>query len=172
MPINHPKRLPHAHPPAGFSLVEALLAAAILAVLTVAALQLFANLGRSHANLAGDDIAEQLVLDMILEIKQKAYADPDSPTSFGLEPGESLPRDTFDDVDDYFQYVATTPCLPDGAAYPQAEGLTRTVTVRRVAANDFSQTVSADEGFKEVTITVAKGQNLLAQHAYVIPYTP
>ncbi|GEM_PF-2183537 len=122
--------------------------------------------------LADADIADQLVLDMILEIKQKAYADPDSPTSFGLEPGESLPRDTFDDVDDYFQYHTTTPCLPNGAPYPQAAALTRAVTVRRVAANDFSQTVSADEGFKEVTITVAKGQSLLAQHAYVIPYTP
>ena len=138
----------------------------------VAALQLFGNLGRSRSHLAAADLADQLALDMILEIKNKTYTDPDLPTSFGLEPGETAPRTTFDDIDDYFNWSACPPCLPDGTPYPQAANLTRAVAVRRVAANDFTQTVGSDEGFKEIAISITRGPTLLARHTYVIPNTP
>ena len=157
----------------GVSYVEVIVVVVVVAVLLVPALHLLGNLGQSRRNTLDKDTAESLALDMIQEIKQQHYRDPTAPAGFGIESGEQQNRRvTFDDVDDYNDWTAGPPKSPDGQPYTQYPNLTRAVTVRYVAAADFTLTAAEDQGFKEVVITVTSNKAVLAQQTYVIPDAP
>jgi len=148
------------------------MAGVILSGLLVAAVGLFANLGRSRQTLLDADVAADLAVSLMEEIKQQAYADP-TQSGFGPEPGEAgLTRALFDDVDDYHNWTETPPQDRLGNALPRGAGLTRSVQVRYVAANDFTKTAAADEGFKEVQIAVRRGGPTLARQTYVVADVP
>jgi len=157
----------------GFSYVEVLLTSVIISILLVSAVRLFGNIGRSRASAFGRDIAAHLAIEMIEEIRQQSYQDPQSPGAFGREAGETaLMRSTFDDIDDYDGWSSSPPIDRTGQPYSNYDYLTRSVAVRYVQADDFTQeTEDEDEGFKEVTITVSHAENILAQQIYVIADT-
>jgi len=153
----------------GFSYVEVLLCSVIISIILVSGLRLFGNLGRSRQVLLDQSSADFLALQMIEEIKQQFYKDPDGSSVFGRELDESAPdRSDFDDVDDYHNFSNCPPEQRNGDALTQYGVFTRAVSVRYVAADDFIQTAVSDEGFKEVTITVSRSGQILAQQIYVI----
>jgi len=152
----------------GFSYVEVMISMVIISVLLVASLRLFANLGRSRQHTLDRDNAAWLAVEMIQEIKQQDYNDPCA-AAFGPELGEStLSRSDFDDIDDYDGWTASPPQDPRGTPLTQYPDLTRSVAVRFVTANDFNQTAATDEGFKEVTISLARGGSIVTVQKYVI----
>ena len=156
----------------GFSYVEVLLAAMIMSILMVSAVRLFGNLGRSGRDTTDQAAAAELAIQMIEEIKSQQYKDPNAANEFG--PGANETGETrigFDDIDDYQGWSACPVETRRGGAYDEYPHLTRSVTVRHVAADDFTHTVSDDQGFKEVTITVSNGELTLAQQKYVIANT-
>ena len=154
----------------GLSYVEVLLAAVILSVLIASAVQLFGNLARSQSTVTDQDGAEFLALEMTREITRRYYADPDMNRVLGVEADEIGPdRTLWDDLDDYYKLNNCPPMDRWNAPYKNLAHLTRTVNVQYVAANDFTQTVADDQGFRAVTITVSHGPKIYAQHTYVIP---
>ena len=153
----------------GFSYVEVLLCSVIISIILVSGLRLFGNLGRSRQVLLDQSSADFLALQMVEEIKQQFYRDPDGSSVFGREPDETAAdRNDFDDVDDYHNFSDCPPRQRDGNALTQYNVFTRAVSVRYVAADDFIQTAVSDEGFKEVTITISRSGQILAQQIYVL----
>jgi len=141
----------------GFSYVEVLLASVIMSVLLVSGLKLFTNLGWSQQATASREEAGFLVINMFEEIKRQAYKDPTATDdTLGREVGESATsRENYNDIDDYQNWSATPPEDQAGQPYDQYSHLTRSVSIRYVRATDFSQP-AANEGFKEVTITISR----------------
>jgi MSHA pilin protein MshD len=153
----------------GFSYVEVLLCSVIISIILVSGLRLFGNLGRSQQVLLDQSSADFLALQMVEEIKQQFYEDPDGSIVFGREPEESaVDRSDFDDVDDYHDFSDYPPKRRNGAVLSQYDDFTRAVSVRYVTADDFTQTAVIDEGFKEVTITISRSGQILAQQIYVL----
>lgn len=141
----------------GFSYVEVVLASVIMSGLLVAALGLFANLGLSQRAVMGKEGAGYLVISMCEEIRTQTYKDAAATDdTLGREAGElDTSRADFDDIDDYVGWSASPPQDKAGQPYDQYANLSRTVAVRYVMADDFSQSAAGDEGFKEVTITIS-----------------
>ncbi|MCK5269460.1 MAG: hypothetical protein KAJ46_01695 [Sedimentisphaerales bacterium] len=153
----------------GFSYVEVLLCSVIISIILVSGLRLFGNLGRSRQVLLDQSSADFLALQMVEEIKQQFYEDPDGSAVFGREPDEiAADRSDFDDIDDYHKSSDCPPQQRNGNVLTKYAEFTRQVTIRYVQADDFTQTAVGDEGFKEVTITVSRSDQILAQQIYVI----
>lgn len=147
-----------------------LLSAVIIGGLLVAAVQLFSNLGRSQQSITDQTAADLLALEMIQEIKQWPYADPAGPNNLGPESDEiSTGRFLFDDIDDYHNWSASPPQDRFGNHLDQYGDLTRSVEVFFVAADNFQETSSANEGFKKVVITVHRNDQILTSQKYIIP---
>ena len=163
----------------GIAYTEVLLSSIILAVIIVSAMKLFANLGRSRQSVVGSDTVQYLALQMIEEIKQQRYNDLNVPLNFGAESGEDAGpgRNLFDDVDDYKDWSASPPQDRNGNELDPYADYTRSVEVSYVAANDFTQIVGSDEGFKRVVITVSRknfagDDEIQEQQVYVIADVP
>lgn len=154
----------------GLSYVEVMLATVIMSVLLVAAVRLFANLGRSALHTSDAAAAATLAVEMIEEIRRLPYKDPYAAAQFGPGDGETdSGRVGFDDIDDYHNWSACPPEDRAGQPYSQYPRLTRSVTVRHVEADDFTQPAGAsDEGFKEVTITISTSDRTIAKQRYVL----
>jgi len=163
-PNRHPIRI------SGLSYVEVVVSITILAILTVAAMELFGNLGRSKSAILSQDEGNYLAIEMIREIMQKYYQDPNNSDEFGIGADEIKPnRRQMDDVDDYHNWSQSPPQDRRGTSLTQYAHLTRSVQVRYVEADDFSETAENDEGFKEVTITIKNQGNPITEQVYVIP---
>ncbi len=160
---------------AGLSYVEIIMATMIMSILLVAALNLFANLGRSKTNVMKHDASTVASLDLIKEIMERNYKDPTTPTDFGADPCELIGgnRSFYDDIDDYNNLIEHPPKYLDGTNIPGYEDMTRSTKVRWVKASDFTQTSLVDQGYKEVTITLKNSKNkVVLEHVYVLADTP
>ena len=154
----------------GLSLVEVIVSITIISILIVAAMQLFANLARSKSAVLSQDGAGYLAIEMIREIMQKSYQDPNNADEFGIGSEEvTTGRLLMDDIDDYHNWTRSPPQDRSGNPLSQYAHLTRSVQVRYVQADDFTQTADPDEGFKEITITIKNGVTPVGQQVYVIP---
>jgi len=128
----------------GFTAIEALVAATILAILTAAVSAALAA-GRSQSKLARDTLsASFLAQTMMDEIMRLPFNDPQGTTTMGPDPGEV--RATFDNVDDYSSYTDGPGNVKDsngllhpitdiaGNAYPDTyQGFVRTITMTAVS---------------------------------------
>ena len=153
----------------GFTYVEVMLAAVILSVLLVSALTLFGNLGRSRGAVMVADKANTLVLDLMQEILQQSYSDPAGAAEFGPGADEmGTSRANFDDVDDYHGLQETPPKDKTGNDLAEYVNMTCQVAVQHVQAADFTLTAAADQGYKEVTITITTGGEPTLERNYVI----
>jgi len=135
------------------TLVEVVVATAVVAVMLVAALNTLGASARGYvvARRAqqGGILAEQLMA----EIVQSWYEDPDGTVLFGLETGDTgTGRMGYDDVDDYHGLSDYPPLARDGTPVPGAAGWTRQVTVAWVNPLNPSSTVGSDSGLKRITV--------------------
>ncbi|MCH9021921.1 MAG: type II secretion system protein [Planctomycetes bacterium] len=156
----------------GFSYIEVIISAVIISVLLVAALRLFGILGRSQAAANEMEIAAHLAVELIEEITESNYADRSNTNVFGPEPAQVGPdRTLYDDVDDYHNWSANPPLDHFGQPYTQYGDFTRSVQVQYIKAADFSLTTVADEGFKQVVVTVSRNGRELTRQTYIIADT-
>lgn len=141
--------------PRGFSLVEATVSIVIVGIMLTAALN---TVGASKMSLLGmSDRARGAMLaqDLMSEILQQAYEEPDDTVSFGRESGESGgSRAGYDDVDDYHNWSTKPPQNKDGTAIPDLDGWKRIVSVLQVDPADLPQSAFTDTGVKQITVTV------------------
>ncbi len=157
----------------GFTLVEIMISTLIMGILLVSGLRLFGNLSRSSNALTDMDAANMLAVEMINEIKQQNYYDPqDGESSWGTQDDELGPdRTLYDDIDDYYNWNSEPPIDRNGDEYTQYPDFYRKVTVRLVQANNFKNEAIVNEGFKEVIITVSRYSKTLTEHTYIIADT-
>lgn len=142
----------------GFSIVEAVIATVIVAIMLVAALS---TVGASRSIQRQTYLADRgrmLAQQLLAEIVQRRYQDPNEPVLFGPEANEStVARTDFDDVDDYDGWSASPPEGPDGTARADASGWTRTVTVQWVDPLDPAQVKSAESSAKRIKVVALHG---------------
>jgi type II secretory pathway pseudopilin PulG len=139
------------------TLVEALLSIVLVATMLVAMLRTFSAIARGQLLLASRSSATCLGNQLISEILQNQYQDPNNPV-FGLEAGESnVSRASINDVDDYNGWVDSPPKWGDGNVIPGLTGWKRTVAVAYVDPNTLNP-CGTDAGLKRITVTVTDPQ--------------
>lgn len=143
----------------GFTLIE------LVVVIVVAGIALLAiSYGLiQHSMVLKDKIVFQtanlLAEDLMLEIRSKNYADPETPANFG--PEESLPRRNFDDVDDYDGFSNSPPQTIEGVILTNYNDFIVMATVENVNPGDLNTETPPADGstpFKRITVVVQKGK--------------
>lgn len=139
-----------------FSLVEATIAITIVGIMLVAALNTLGAAQLSEKQAGDRRRGTLLAQDLMAEILQQAYEDPDfGPGSFGLggdEVGDGS-RALWEDVDDYDGWSAAPPQLKDGTELSDHDGWGREVEVVWVSSFNLNQPVGSDQRLKRVTVT-------------------
>lgn len=138
----------------GLSLIEAMMAMAVLSV-AVLAVNHAVVVGQSHTRAGGGSMrAMDLVADLMEEILALPYRDPDGSSSLGPETGE-LVRADFDNTDDFHTYVEVAGGLTDFAGNlldSEAQAYGRSVSI--VTANQFVTAFNTTITGLSVTVTV------------------
>lgn len=146
-----------------FTLVEAVISLVVVSVMLVAALNVVGASRLSQFKTAQTIRGQKLAEELMVEILQQSYEDPDGSVTFGCESGETTtPRTGFDDVDDYHGWSSTPPVARDGTALRGQEGLSRSVSVQWVDPANPAQIASSETGAKKITVTVKSGTMPLA----------
>ncbi len=140
------------------TLLEAVLATVIVAVLLVVAMNCIGSLARGRQIQTTQWKGHALAHQLLTEVVQARYEDPADAPVFGPEIGEGGgSRQSLDDVDDYHGWTSE-PQDKDGVALAGFTGWQRSVVVQYVRADDVSAVVAGDEGLKRITVTVADPQ--------------
>ena len=140
-----------------FSMAEVVVSIVIVGGMAVAALNAVGasqvGMRKMSDRVLGDVLARQL----ISEILQLSYKEPDDAPGFGRESSESgSSRAKFDDVDDYDNWTASSPEKKDGTAIMNQGGWQRSVAVEYVDPDNLTTVVVADQGVKRITVTVTR----------------
>jgi len=139
----------------GFSLVEAVIATAIVGGLLVAALTTVGATARARQVTTDGDKALVLAKDLLDEVLAKPYFDPQGSAALGREVDETS-RDQYDDVDDYDALIDDPPVTPDARSVTAQRGWKREVLVRWASRADITVDAKDDEGIKRVEVFVSR----------------
>lgn len=142
----------------GITLMEVTVSTILVGLVVVGALRCLAGSSGLAAANTQQTMAMLLAEDLMEEILQHDYSDPDGSSAFGPDGGESsTSRAAWDDVDDYHNWTASPAVDADGVSLTD-DTWKRTVQVEHVAADDLSdvRTVTDDTGVKKITVTVLK----------------
>jgi hypothetical protein len=94
-----------------------------------------------------------LAQQLLAEVLQHDYQDPDETVTFGREATESaVTRADFDDVDDYDGWSASPPEGRDGTPLANAAGWTRAVTVQWIDPLNPGQVEAAESNAKRIEV--------------------
>jgi len=148
------------------TLLEVVVATLIVGIMIVVALNALGAVTRSSQSFGNRAIALGLAEDLMAEILQAAYNDPDDEPLFGREGSESAsPRAQFDDVDDYLNWNRQPPQSRDGTPLADRNDWRRRVTVERVAANNPTQvgSSSTETGVKRIHVFVEDRDEVLIE---------
>ncbi len=148
----------------GFSLIEAAFSIMIIAVMFAAVMQTVASARIVRYKTDGRSRGSTLAHDLMAEILQVAYEEPDGPGALGPDPAESGgDRAAFDDVDDYDDWTSTPPELKDGTPLSLPAGWSRWVEVRWIVANDLALSSGTETDAKRIIVTVKHNNVTMAQ---------
>jgi len=141
---------------AGLSLVEVVISIIIVAVMLTAALNTVGAARVGLAQVSRQAVGDLLAQELLAEILQQSYQDPDEPFVFGVEATESANnRSSFDDIDDYNGWSASPPQDRNGNVLTDFAGWRREVAVDYVDPANLLRAISADRGIKRITVTVS-----------------
>lgn len=146
------------------SLVEVVASTMIVGVMAVAALNSLGAATRSSVSIGNRAIAQGLADELMAEILQQAYREPDGSAGFGRDAGELLgPRSAFDDVDDYLGWNESPPRYRDGSVMPDRAEWRHRVYLMHVLPGDPTQLSGTDQGAVRVRVIVEYRNQLLAE---------
>ncbi len=160
--FGHLPRSPHVA--RAFTLIEAVGSVLIVAVMFVAVMSTVGAARMSQYKMSGRSRGTALAQDLMAEIVQASYEDPDGPSAgIGLDASElTASRATFDDVDDYDGWLASPPQQRDGTVIPDLPGWSRQVAVVWINKNDAANVVGGETGAKRITLTVKHNGMVMA----------
>jgi len=143
----------------GFSLVEVVIAIAIIGVMLVGALSAVSASRASQFQTGRLRKAHLLAQAMMAEIVQQDYEEAGGGV-FGPEPGEaSGTRVNFDDVDDYAGWSESPPSEKGGAAMTEFATYRRRVTIEYLNPMNLQIPSATDFGIKRITVSVDVNDN-------------
>jgi type II secretory pathway pseudopilin PulG len=152
----------------GLSLIEVVAATMIVSMMTVATLDGLGAATKSAESIGNRAIAVGLADELMSEIVQQPYSDPDGSNTFGRETGEpSSPRSAFDDVDDYNTWNVSPPQYRDGTVIPNRTGWTQQVQITRVLPSDPTQTSNTEQGAKRIRVMISFQNQILADESAI-----
>ncbi len=138
-------------------MVEAIISMLIIGVMLVAALNTVGAAKVTERKAADRSHGVLLAQDLLSEILQQAYEDPDlAAGSFGLAAAEigDGSRALWEDVDDYHGWTASPPEAKDGTVIAGFKNWERQVHVAWVDPADLETVVGGNQGAKRITVTV------------------
>jgi hypothetical protein len=158
------------------SMVETLVSILLVGGLVVVSLDTLGQSARGQQYAADRGRAQHLAADLLSEIMQQYYHEPDYQiaelgaeaevgitmpgsitVTFGVNVGEvSTDRSTFDDVDDYHNWSESPPKHRDGTTMAGFDDWKRSVIVNYVNPTSLNQTVSSDQGAKRIIVIVER----------------
>ncbi len=148
----------------GFSLIEATFSVVLVAVMFAAVMTTVGAARVVRYKTDGRSRGSTLAHDLMAEILQTPYEEPDGPGALGRDPSESGgSRANFDDVDDYDDWNSSPPELKDGTALSLPVGWSRAVEVRWVVANNLTLTAGTETDAKRIIVTVKHNNVTMAQ---------
>jgi hypothetical protein len=151
----------------GLSMVEVVASTMIVGLMAVAALNGLGAATRSAMSTGDRAVAHGLADELMAEILQAAYRDPQGGTVFGREAGEPVgPRAAFDDVDDYDGWNRSPPQYQDGTVMPARADWRHRVQISYVDPENPSLAIGSDQGVKRIHVAIEyRGQVLAEQTA-------
>lgn len=142
----------------GIGMMEVIIATVIVGVLMVAALRALGAAVRANMFIANQAKALMLADELLSEIVQTNYNDPDADDRIGRELGENgASRSAFDDVDDYDTWSSSPPTDRNGTVKSDYSGWGRRVDVGYVDKNDPNGeflSPTAKSGVKKIRVKV------------------
>jgi hypothetical protein len=139
----------------GLTLAEVAISTLIVGMMMVASLKSVGGVYTTWTAAADKYDGISLANQLLEEIMQSKYEEPDSTVTFGREQGEPASfRTSWDDVDDFEGWSCSPPLGHDGWTIPGWSGWTRTATVQLASVTDPSVVPASDEGLKLITVTV------------------
>jgi type II secretory pathway pseudopilin PulG len=137
------------------TLIEATIARAVVSGLMLAAVASMGATGRARQVQSSYGRGYVLAQNLMEETASARYTDPNIPTNFGREAGETATsRANYDDVDDYDGWSATPPTDKANNALPGLTGWKQQVSVVWADPNNPSANSSTDQGLKRITVTI------------------
>lgn len=138
-----------------FNLLEVTLSTLLVGILLVGSMNTTGSLIRKHGIRAQDDVKLALAHDLLSEIQQAAFEDPEGGTGFGVDWGEvSSQRSTFDDIDDYDNWSENP--IQDRSGEPLAgySAYRRSAVVETVRLDNPTVVSASSTDLKRVTVSV------------------
>lgn len=168
---NTPRRGPFRRR-SGFTIVEVVIAAAVVGGLMAATMTAVSAAVRARAVLAEQQYANTLASSLLDEACAQAYSPPiyapgAAPLIVYDGGGFPVNRTAFDDVTDYVNYTETPPRARDGTIMTEFTGWTRSVLVERVLASDLSTVSGSDTGVRKITVTVQHGTRVIRKMSQI-----
>jgi len=152
------------------SLIETTVSVLLVGILFAAVLNTLGASSMTQSIHARRETAMLLAQDLMSEILQQAYEDPNLPEgSFGLgadEVGDGS-RALWEDVDDYNGWSASPPESRTGAAIAWAVGYERAVMCVWLDPNDLATPSATDTGVKGIWVFVRQNGKQLAKLAAI-----
>jgi hypothetical protein len=140
----------------------------IVGMMAVATLNGLGAATRSADSIGNRAIATGLADELLSEILQQPYSDPDGSAVFGHETSESTTlRFGFDDVDDYDAWTASPPQFRDGTNIPNRTNWRQRVAVTLVNPANPAQTSNTDQGAKRIRVTIEFKNQVLADESAI-----
>jgi len=145
-----------SHVRRGFTLVEAVISTVVVAIMLVAALSTVGASRSVQHQVYLADRGRLLAEQLLAEVLQNDYQDPNDAPVFGREATESAAtRIDCDDVDDYDGWSASPPEGRDGTPLTNAAGWTRTVTVQWIDPLNPGQVEAAESNAKRIEVVAS-----------------
>mgnify|MGYP006899574203 CR=1 FL=1 len=139
----------------GLTLAEVAISTLIVGLMMVASLKSVGGVYTTWTMAADKYDGLSLADQLLSEIMQSEYEEPDGTVDFGREQGEPPSyRTSWDDVDDYDGWSSEPPQGHDGWWMSGLDGWTRTSTVQLASIADPTFVPASDEGLKLITVTV------------------
>jgi prepilin-type N-terminal cleavage/methylation domain-containing protein len=150
----------------GLSLIEVVASTMIVGLMAVAALNSLGAATRSSMSIGNRAVALGLADELMAEILQTVYSDPNGTPAFGPEGAESSgPRSVFDDIDDFHLWSKSPPQYRNGTLMLDRNDWRHRVVVDYVQpGNPTLATVgNTDQGVKRIRVFVEYRGVVLAE---------
>jgi len=139
-------------------MIEVVIATLLSGVVVVGALNVMGGAIKTRIVVATTREGPALADELLAEIMSRSFEDPEAPGTgqmfgYGLEPGETAVRSTFDDVDDYTSWSASPPVDRNDVPMPQYTGWTRKA-VWLIARLENGGWWFSPTGLKKIIVTV------------------
>lgn len=139
----------------GLSHVEVVICIPLVGMVLVGAMNSTGGIVRTWTFAQDMHRAQSLAENLMAEVLQQHYEEPDETPLSGRETDESSStRLNWDDVDDYDGWTHSPPTDKSNMSLSGYTGWTHAVSVSNVELNDPTQTTASDEGVKRIVVTV------------------